>query len=101
MLIDGGMSKTYQKETGIAGYTLTFNSYGLILTSHMPFESVSHILKNNLEMTSQKNVVEKALKRTLVKDTDNGRKLLRDIEDLKQLMFLYNSGVISEKIKIQ
>lgn len=101
LLIDGGMSKTYQKETGIAGYTLTFNSYGLILTSHMPFESVSHILKNNLEMTSQKNVVEKALKRTLVKDTDNGRKLLRDIEDLKQLMFLYNSGVISEKIKIQ
>ena len=101
LLIDGGMSKTYQKETGIAGYTLTFNSYGLILTSHMPFESVSHILKNNLEMTSQKNVVEKALKRTLVKDTDNGRKLLKDIEDLKQLMFLYNSGVISEKIKIQ
>ncbi len=101
LLIDGGMSKTYQKETGIAGYTLTFNSYGLILTSHMPFESVNYILKNNLEMTSQKNVVEKTLKRTLVKDTDNGRKLLKDIEDLKQLMFLYNSGVISEKIKIQ
>ncbi len=101
LLIDGGMSKTYQKETGIAGYTLTFNSYGLILTSHMPFESVSYILKNNLEMTSQKNIVEKTLKRTLVKDTDNGRKLLKDIEDLKQLMFLYNSGVISEKIKIQ
>ncbi len=101
LLIDGGMSKTYQKETGIAGYTLTFNSYGLILTSHMPFESVSYILENNLEMTSQKNVVEKTLKRTLVKDTDNGRKLLEDIEDLKKLMFLYNSGVISEKIKIQ
>lgn len=97
LLIDGGMSKTYQKETGIAGYTLIFNSYGLILTSHMPFESVNYILKNNLEMTSQKNVVEKTLMRTLVKDTDNGRKLLKDIEDLKQLMFLYNSGVISEK----
>ncbi len=101
LLIDGGMSKTYQKETGIAGYTLTFNSYGLTLTTHMPFESVRYILKNNLEMTSQKNVVEKTLKRILVKDTDNGRKLLADIEDLKKLMFLYNSGVISEKIKIQ
>lgn len=101
LLIDGGMSKTYQKETGIAGYTLTFNSYGLTLTTHMPFESVRYIIKNNLEMTSQKNVVEKTLKRILVKDTDNGRKLLADIEDLKKLMFLYNSGVISEKIKIQ
>lgn len=99
LIIDGGMSKSYRAETGIAGYTLTYNSYGLALTSHYPFESVDYILENNLEMMSQKFVVEKNIKRILVKDTDTGIKLLEDIEDLKKLVFLYNSGVIPEKVK--
>ncbi len=98
LIIDGGMSKSYRAETGIAGYTLTYNSYGLALTSHYPFESVDYILENNLEMMSQKFVVEKNIKRTLVKDTDTGAKLLENIEDLNKLVFLYNSGVISEKV---
>ncbi len=97
LLIDGGMSKTYRNETGIAGYTLTFNSYGLTLTSHSPFESVDSIILNNCEMMSQKHIIEKTQRRMLVKDTDIGKKLLSDIEDLKNLMFLYNAGVISEK----
>ena len=97
LLIDGGMSKTYRSETGIAGYTLTFNSYGLILTSHSPFDSVDSIILDNCEMMSQKHIVEKATRRMLVKDTDIGKKLFDDIEDLKNLMFLYNSGIISEK----
>ncbi len=97
ILIDGGMSKTYRKQTGIAGYTLTFNSYGLALTSHSPYEDIDSIVRNNLEMLSQKFIVEKVTKRILVKDTDIGRKLSADIEDLKELMALYNSGKISEK----
>ncbi len=100
ILIDGGMSKTYRKQTGIAGYTLTFNSYGLTLTSHSSFENVDYIVKNNLEMMSQKDIIEKTRERTLVKDTDTGKGLLKDIEDLNNLMFLYQSGVISEKIKL-
>lgn len=98
LIIDGGMSKAYRKETGIAGYTLTYNSYGMTLTSHSPFESIDYIIENNLEMMSQKHIVEKSLRRTLVRDTDIGKKLLGDIEDLKKLVFLYNSGVISEKL---
>ena len=97
LLIDGGMSKTYRKETGIAGYTLTFNSHGLTLTSHSPFEGIDSIILNNCEMMSQKHIVEKTKRRMMVKDTDIGKKLLSDIEDLKNLMFLYNAGVISEK----
>ncbi len=99
ILIDGGMSKTYRLTTGIAGYTLTFNSYGLTLTAHHPFEGVDAIVEKNLEMMSQKRVVEKAKRRVLVKDTDIGKKLLGDIEDLKTLMFLYDLGVVSEKEK--
>lgn len=97
ILIDGGMSKAYRKQTGIAGYTLIFNSYGLALTSHYPFESIDAIIENNLEMMSQKFVVEKLSRRILVEDTDTGKRLLDDVEDLKNLMFLYDFGTIPEK----
>ncbi len=97
ILIDGGMSKAYRKQTGIAGYTLIFNSYGLALTSHYPFESIDAIIENNLEMMSQKFVVEKLSRRILVEDTDTGKHLLSDVEDLKNLMFLYDFGTIPEK----
>lgn len=97
ILIDGGMSCTYRKQTGIAGYTLIFNSYGLAITSHLPFESINSIVEQNYEMVSQKYVFEKVGERLLVRDTDNGKKLSDDIEDLKNLMFLYESGVIPEK----
>ena len=97
IIIDGGMSKSYRAQTGIAGYTLTYNSYGLTLTAHEPFESVDHIIENNIEMMSQKHVVEKKVTRTLVRDTDTGKKLIEDVEDLKKLVFLYSCGVIPEK----
>lgn len=98
ILIDGGMSKTYRKQTGIAGYTLIFNSYGLAITSHTPFESIDTIVENNMEMMSQRYIVEKVERRILVRDTDIGKKLLDDIEDLNNLLFLYDSGAISEKL---
>ena len=97
ILIDGGMSKAYRKQTGIAGYTLIFNSYGIAIASHSPFESINTIVEENLEMLSQKYIVENVNERITVKDTDIGKKLLKDIEDLKNLMFLYESGSIPEK----
>lgn len=97
ILIDGGMSTTYRKQTGIAGYTLIYNSYGLAITSHSPFESINSIVEQNHEMVSQKHILEKVGRRLLVQDTDNGKKLSADVEDLKNLMFLYESGTISEK----
>ncbi len=98
ILIDGGMSTTYRKQTGIAGYTLTFNSYGLAITSHSPFESIDAIIENNTEMMSQKYIVEKQETRILVQNTDKGKELLNDVEDLKNLLFLYDSGSIPEKV---
>ena len=97
ILIDGGMSTAYRKQTGIAGYTLIYNSYGLAITSHSPFESINSIVEQNCEMVSQRYVVEKVGKRLLVQDTDTGKSLLSDIDDLETLMFLYESGVISER----
>jgi len=97
ILIDGGMSTAYRKQTGIAGYTLIYNSYGLAITSHYPFESINQIVDKNGEMVSQKYIVEEGSRRMLVGDTDNGKILMDTIEDLKTLMFLYNSGVIPEK----
>lgn len=96
ILIDGGMSKTYRKQTGIAGYTLIFNSYGLAITSHLPFESINDMIENSHEMISQKYIVEKVDRRILVGDTDKGKTLLNDIKDLKNLMILFDSGVIPE-----
>ncbi len=97
IVIDGGMSKEYRKQTGIAGYTLTFNSYGLAITAHSPFENLDYMVANDFEMMYQKYVVEKAKNRILVKDTDVGKKLKEDIADLKNLLFLYDCGTISEK----
>lgn len=98
ILIDGGMSTAYRKQTGIAGYTLIYNSYGLAITSHSPFESINSIVDTNCEMVSQKYVVESVGRRRLVSDTDNGKRLLDSVEDLKTLMFLYEAGIIAEKM---
>lgn len=97
ILIDGGMSTTYRKQTGIAGYTLIYNSYGLAITSHSPFESINDIVEKNNEMMSQRYIVEKVGSRILIEDTDKGKELLANVEDLKNLMFLYDCGVISQK----
>ena len=97
ILIDGGMSTVYRKQTGIAGYTLIYNSYGLAITSHAPFEGLSDIIEKNHEMMSQKYIVEKEDIRILIEDTDKGKNLLENVNDLKNLMFLYDSGVIAQK----
>ena len=94
LVIDGGYSKAYQKETGIGGYTLVYNSYGLKLVQHEPFESKQKAIEQGLDIISETKVVEHLTKRILVRDTDNGKKLQEQIEDLKQLLVAYRKGVI-------
>ena len=88
---DGGLSKAYQSKTGIAGYTLIFNSHHLALAEHMPFCPGK---KNTPKVT----IVEKMKKRIMVGDTDLGKELEARIEDLKELVSAYRDGILKEKL---
>ncbi len=98
LVIDGGFSKAYQKETGIAGYTLIYNSHGLLLVAHEPFESTEAAIKKESDIHSDYMVVKRNLDRCLVGDTDDGKRIKEKIEDLKLLLAAYRSGEIIEKI---
>ena len=98
MVIDGGFSKAYQKETGIAGYALIFNSYGLLLVAHEPFESTEAAIEKENDIHSELTVVQRVHDRILVGDTDNGRELKEQIRDLEQLLSAYRNGEIIEKM---
>ncbi len=97
LVIDGGFSKAYHSETGIAGYTLTYNSYGLILVAHEPFESTEIAIKKEVDIHSESVIVKRTQKRILVEDTDVGKKIQENICDLKELLSAYRSGKIVEK----
>ena len=72
------------KATGIAGYTLIFNSHGLRLKAHTPFTSVEDALMNNTDIESSSEIIEKDLQRMFVKDTDIGKKLQESIAELEK-----------------
>ncbi len=97
IVIDGGFSKTYQRETGIAGYTLTYNSHGLTLSAHEPFVSADEAVRKEMDIVSNFEVIEYADRRVLVGDTDYGKKMERRIGDLKELIKLYQSGEMAER----
>lgn len=97
IVIDGGMSKPYQKVTGIAGYTLTYHSYGMGLAAHEPFLGKDEIVSNDREMLTVKYVVSRYNSRITVGNTDIGRKLKEQIADLTTLALLYSDGVIKER----
>ena len=94
LVIVGGFSKAYQKETGIGGYTLTFNSYGLKLVQHEPFVSKQIAIEKGVDIRSMTKVVESAEKRIYVRDTDKGKELAMRIDDLRQLVQAYRNGSI-------
>ena len=98
MVIDGGFSKAYQKETGIAGYTLVFNSYGLLLVAHEPFESTEAAIEKENDIHSEIMVVKRLKDRLAVGDTDIGRDLREQISDLERLLAAYRNGEIIEKL---
>ena len=98
MIIDGGFSKAYQSETGLAGYTLIYNSYGLLLVAHEPFESKEAAIENETDIHSERMVIRRVMHRRLVGDTDAGKELREQIEELEVLLAAYRSGEIKEKI---
>lgn len=98
LVIDGGMSKAYQKETGIGGYTLVHSSSKMYLVAHEPFSSRQEAIENESDIISSNYLIEQNTSQIRVKDTDTGKELQRQIDDLKQLIFAYNSGLIKEKI---
>ena len=97
MVIDGGFSKAYQPETGIAGYTLVFHSRGFQLVQHEPFSSIKKAVEDGQDIKSTTQLVEMSSTRMMVKDTDLGRELERQIADLKRLLFAFHNGYIKEK----
>ncbi len=97
IVIDGGFAKAYQKETGIAGYTLIYNSHGLLLVSHEPFESTENAILQERDIFSSKVALQYSKERIRVKDTDIGKNIQRRINDLEKLLFAYRSGVIKER----
>lgn len=97
LVIDGGFSKAYQGETGIAGFTLIYNSYGLHLVRHNPFESRLKAIECGRDIISSKFIVENC-ERVYVGGTDIGKELKQQISDLKELLMAYRKGIIKEKL---
>ncbi|MCI6653412.1 MAG: fructose-1,6-bisphosphatase [Ruminococcus sp.] len=89
IVIDGGFCNHYHKTTGIAGYTLIFNSHGLRIKSHHPFESIFKAVIENKDIDSDSNLVETERKRVRVKNTDIGRGIEKKIEELMELLEIY------------
>lgn len=98
MIIDGGFSKAYQATTGIAGYTLVYNSYGLRIVAHQPFESFEKSIADETDIHSAGFMVKEFDTRQKVADTDNGRRIRENINELEMLLSAYRQGIIREKI---
>lgn len=97
MVIDGGFSKAYQPQTGIAGYTLVYHSRGFQLVQHDPFTSKEQAVQEGKDIKSTLQLVEMTNRRMMVKDTDIGIDLQQQIKDLQNLLLAYRSGLIKEK----
>ena len=99
MVIDGGFSAAYHKETGIAGYTLVYHSRGFQLVQHEPFTSTKDAIVSGTDIKSTMQIVEQSTRRMRVADTDKGEELRSQIEELKDLLYAYRHGIITEKQK--
>ena len=97
LIIDGGFSKAYQDKTGIAGYTLVANSYGMRLVAHEPFESTESAIKNESDIFSDSIILETSTMRQKITDTDIGAELRESIHQLEVLLQAYRDGTIIEK----
>lgn len=98
IVIDGGFSKAYQATTGLAGYTLLYNSFGMQLVSHQPFTSVKDALVNEIDIVSTRRIVDKELERKTVRETDVGQRLTEQVNDLQALLAAYYDGRLVEKV---
>lgn len=96
LVIDGGFSKAYQPTTGLAGYTLLYNSFGMQLVSHQPFTSIEDAVENETDIVSTRRIVDKELERMTVRETDVGQTLQGQVLDLKKLLHAYREGNIPQ-----
>ena len=96
LVIDGGFAKSYQKKTGNAGYILTYNSYGLLLSQNKPFESVEQAIEEEKDIMSEIIVKKTGVIRKRVGDTDVGKRLKEEIRDLEDLLNYYESGELKQ-----
>lgn len=101
MVIDGGFSQAYHKETGIAGYTLVYHSRGFYLVQHEPFTNSEDAIMRGTDIKSTTQIVEMSAQRMLVADTDKGEELLQQIHDLEELLYAFRHGYIKEKERIR
>ncbi|MBI9066542.1 MAG: fructose-1,6-bisphosphatase [Salinivirgaceae bacterium] len=101
IVIDGGLAKAYQPVTGIAGYTLIYNSYGLMLAAHEPFESKQKAIEEERDIVTDLSLLEKTSVRKRVGDTDVGIRLKEEIEELEQLLVAFRKGYIREVNEIK
>lgn len=96
MVIDGGFAEPYHKETGIAGYTLVYHSREFELVQHEPFTNVEDAVREGRDIKSTTQIVATAGKRLLVADTDRGKELQKQIDDLRELLYAFRHGFIKE-----
>lgn len=96
MVIDGGFSEAYHKETGIAGYTLVYHSRGFQLVQHEPFTSAMDAIRTGRDIKSTTQIIEMSSHRMLVADTDKGVELNKQVADLEELLYAYRHGIIKE-----
>lgn len=98
LVIDGGFAKSYRGQTGRAGYTLTYNSYGLILAANEPFDSKADAIREEIDIKYDIMVNEKETERKSVADTDVGKEIQEEVDDLKLLLKAYREGKIKQEI---
>ncbi len=97
LVIDGGFSKAYQTQTGNAGYTLIYNSYGLVLAAHPPFETMEKAVLDEISISSEIVMKHSLGARKKVADTDTGKALKARVADLEELLKAYRNGLLTEK----
>lgn len=97
IVIDGGFCKAYQRETGIAGYTMFFNSHGIRLSAHEPFSNRGDAVTRSTDIASHTIVVEEFPHRVMVADIDTGVEIRERIEDLMRLLDAFRAGLIKAK----
>ncbi len=97
MVIDGGFAKAYHNTTGIAGYTLVFHSRGFELVQHEPFTSAENAIMAGTDIVSTNQIIEMSAHRMRVRDTDKGRELQMQINELMELLYAYRNGLVPER----
>lgn len=97
LVIDGGFSKPYHETTGISGYTLIYNSHGLQLVEHEHFKSKDEAIRTGADVHSRVQLEDFKYHRMRVKDTDRGKELIEQINNLQKLLLAYRHGIIKER----